>query len=72
LKNRISLKPAAYKSNTTNQTLPVQVSSANRVFTSAPLNSGEMENRGIEVDATVTVPANQRTGIKWDVGEAMQ
>ncbi len=50
LKNRITLKVAAYQSNTTNQTLPVQVSSATG-FTSALLNSGEMQNKGIEVDA---------------------
>lgn len=67
LKNRISLKVTAYKTNTTNQTLPVQISSATG-FTSALLNSGEMENKGIEVDANVTVLNNSRNGLKWDVG----
>lgn len=67
-KNRITLKLAAYKSNTTNQTLPVQVSSSTG-FTSALLNSGEMQNRGIEVDLNLTAVDNSRSGgIKWDVG----
>lgn len=68
LKNRISLKAAVYQSNTTNQTLPVQISSATG-FTSALLNSGEMENRGVEVDLNVT-PISSRTGLKWDIGAA--
>ena len=67
-KNRITLKLAAYQSNTTNQTLPVQVSSATG-FTSALLNSGEMQNKGIETDLAVTVVDNSRNGgIRWDIG----
>ncbi|MEO8110293.1 MAG: SusC/RagA family TonB-linked outer membrane protein [Ginsengibacter sp.] len=66
LRNRITLKVAAYQSNTTNQTLKVQVSSATG-FTEALLNSGEMKNKGIEVDLNTT-PVNSPTGFKWDIG----
>ncbi len=68
LKNRINLKLTAYQQNTINQTLPVQVSSATG-FTSALLNSGEMQNRGIEVDLNLTAIDNSRAGgVKWDLG----
>ncbi|MDQ6903267.1 MAG: SusC/RagA family TonB-linked outer membrane protein, partial [Bacteroidota bacterium] len=66
LRNRITLKAAVYQSNTVNQTLPVQVSSTTG-FTSALLNSGEMRNRGVEIDLNVT-PVNSRSGLKWDIG----
>ncbi len=66
INNKITLKVAAYKTNTINQTLPVQVSSATG-FTSALLNSGEMQNKGIEVDLDVT-PVSTRSGFKWDIG----
>jgi TonB-linked SusC/RagA family outer membrane protein len=66
LKNRATLTAAVYKTNTTNQTLPVQVSSATG-FTSALLNSGEMQNKGLEVDLNLT-PVNNRAGLRWDIG----
>ncbi|MEP6711791.1 MAG: SusC/RagA family TonB-linked outer membrane protein [Ferruginibacter sp.] len=68
LKNRISLKVTAYQQNTINQTLPVQVSSSTG-FTSALLNSGEMQNKGIEVDLNLTAIDNSRNGgVKLDLG----
>ncbi len=65
-KNRLSLKTAVYQSNTVNQTLPVQVSSATG-FTSALLNSGEMQNKGVEVDLNVTA-INSKSGFRWNIG----
>src|SRR6185437_7075261 len=67
LKNKITLKAAVYQSNTINQTLPVQVSSATG-FTSALLNSGEMQNKGIEADLDVSLIQNSRIGLRWNVG----
>ncbi|MEO7766351.1 MAG: SusC/RagA family TonB-linked outer membrane protein, partial [Ferruginibacter sp.] len=66
-KNKATLKLAVYQSNTINQTLPVQVSSATG-FTSALLNSGEMQNRGIEVDLNLTPVNNAAIGLRWDLG----
>ena len=67
-KNKVTAKVAVYQSNTINQTLPVQVSSATG-FSSALLNSGEMQNRGIEVDLNVTAINNTtRGGLRWDLG----
>ena len=66
LSNKLHLNVAAYQSNTVNQTLPVQVSSTTG-FTQALLNSGEMQNKGIEVDLDAT-PVNTRTGFKWQLG----
>jgi TonB-linked SusC/RagA family outer membrane protein len=64
--NKVLLKAAFYKSTTVNQTLPVQVSSATG-FTQALLNSGEMQNQGVEIDLDVT-PVNTQTGFKWQIG----
>jgi TonB-linked SusC/RagA family outer membrane protein len=66
LRNRITVKAALYQSNTVNQTLPVQVSSTTG-FTSALLNSGEMQNKGIEIDLGVT-PISTKSGFRWDIG----
>ena len=67
LSNRINLNVTVYKQNTINQTLPVQVSSTTG-FGSVLLNSGEMENKGIEVDLRLTALQNIRNGLKWDLG----
>ena len=68
LRDRLVLNLEAYKSNTTNQTLPVQVSSATG-FTSALLNSGEMQNKGIEAELSYKVIDRVRSGgIRLDVG----
>lgn len=66
LDNKILLTAAAYNTHTINQTLPVQISSATG-FTSVLLNSGEMQNKGIEIDLNVT-PVSTRSGFKWDIG----
>ncbi len=68
LRDRLNLKLAAYKSNTTNQTLPVQVSSATG-FSSALLNSGEMQNRGIEAELSyILLDRSRSKGVRVDVG----
>ena len=67
LKNKITTQVTLYQSNSTNQTLPVQVSSATG-FTSALLNSGEMQNRGVEFDLDVTPINNTKMGLRWDIG----
>jgi TonB-linked SusC/RagA family outer membrane protein len=66
LSDRIHLKTAVYQSNTNNQTLKAQVSSTTG-FTEALLNSGEMQNRGIEADLDVT-PVQSSSGLRWDIG----
>jgi TonB-linked SusC/RagA family outer membrane protein len=66
LRNRIGLNVTVYKQNTINQTLPVQVSSTTG-FGSVLLNSGEMQNKGIEVDLRVTALQDIRNGLKWDL-----
>ena len=66
LRNRITLKAAVYQSNTINQTLPVQVSYTTG-FNQALLNSGEMQNKGVEIDLNVT-PISSRSGLRWDIG----
>jgi TonB-linked SusC/RagA family outer membrane protein len=64
--SRVAFKTAVYQQNTNNQTLKVQVSSATG-FTEALLNSGEMQNRGIETDLDVTA-IRSTSGLRWDIG----
>jgi outer membrane receptor protein involved in Fe transport len=63
-KDRITVSAAAYKSTSKDQTIPIGISWATG-FNTAYVNSGEMENKGIELDARVTVL--QTKDIKWDV-----
>lgn len=49
---RFNLEAVYYKSNTINQTVPIQVSRATG-YTSALINSGEMANQGIELDLQI-------------------
>jgi len=67
LKNRIMLSGAWYTTNTTNQTIPITISSATG-FTSAVVNSGVMNNQGIEVDLKVSPIVKTRSGFRWDIG----
>ena len=50
--SRFNLELAYYKMNTTNQTVPIQISRATG-YTSALINTGEMQNQGIEVDLRI-------------------
>ncbi|QJD79011.1 SusC/RagA family TonB-linked outer membrane protein [Spirosoma rhododendri] len=50
--NRFNLEVAYFKSNTINQTVPIQISRATG-YTAALINTGEMENNGVEVDLRI-------------------
>ena len=64
LKDRITFSATAYQSNAKDQTIPVSISWATG-FNQANVNSGEMQNRGVELDLKVT-PV-QTKDIRWDV-----
>ncbi|HEV3251392.1 MAG TPA: TonB-dependent receptor, partial [Puia sp.] len=65
LNNRINFSAAVYKTITNNQTVPITISSTTG-FTKAYVNSGEMSNKGIELDLKVT--PIQTKDLRWDVG----
>ena len=67
LKNRILLSGAYYHTNTNNQTIPITISSSTG-FTSAVVNSGEMVNKGYELDLKVSPIVKTRSGFRWDFG----
>lgn len=67
LDNRINFKGAYYKENTKNQTLPVDIS-ASTGFTSAQINTGELENHGMELDLNVAPVVSLNNGFRWNVG----
>lgn len=52
LLGRFNLEMAYFKSNTINQTVPIQISRASG-YTSALINTGEMQNQGVEVDLKI-------------------
>jgi TonB-linked SusC/RagA family outer membrane protein len=52
LNNRVTMNGTWYQKSTTNQILPVTISSATG-YTSAVVNSGEVRNRGLELSATI-------------------
>ncbi len=67
LKNRINFTGAIYKQNTTNQTLPSQVSWATG-FNQTLINQGETQNIGVETDLKFTPLLDTRSGLRWDFG----
>jgi len=65
LENRVNLQFSYFQENTTNETVPIDVSNATG-FTQSLINIGEMLNKGLELDLNVTpVKTNN---LKWDVG----
>ena len=66
-KNRILLSAAVYKTNTVNQTIPITISTSTG-YSSSVVNSGEMQNKGIEVDLKFSPIVKTRSGFRWDVG----
>ena len=60
--SRANLKLALYQTNTTNQTVPIQISRATG-FVSALVNTGEMLNQGFEVDLNTTPAAEVYCGL---------
>jgi TonB-linked SusC/RagA family outer membrane protein len=63
--DRVSFDFTWYNQETTNQILPVQVSSTSG-FSSRMINAGKMRNRGIEMLTSVT-PVRLDNGFQWDV-----
>jgi TonB-linked SusC/RagA family outer membrane protein len=63
---KINFKTAYYQTNTTNQTVPFQVSSATG-YSQALINTGEMLNKGLEFDFAIT-PVSTSSGFIWKVG----
>jgi TonB-linked SusC/RagA family outer membrane protein len=63
--DRAGLKGAIYQSNTTEQTVPINVSSSSG-YGSALVNTGEMLNRGLEIDARIT-PIYTKSGFKLEL-----
>jgi TonB-linked SusC/RagA family outer membrane protein len=64
LKDRITFSANAYQSNAKDQTIPVSISWATG-YNSANVNSGEMQNKGIELDLKVTPVLTK--DIRWDI-----
>ena len=67
LKNRINFSAAVYNTKTNNQTIPISISSTTG-FTQAYVNSGEMTNKGVELDLKITPVVRTRDGFRWDIG----
>lgn len=64
LRNRISTNITVYQTNTTNQTVDMNISSATG-YTSSKINAGEMLNRGLEVELKTTPVQNLNW--RWDL-----
>ncbi|MEO6932519.1 MAG: hypothetical protein ABI151_12880 [Chitinophagaceae bacterium] len=65
LRNRINLQLSYFEGKTTNETVPIDISSATG-YTKSLANIGEMTNKGIELDLNVT--AIRTDNFKWDIG----
>ncbi|HVX50711.1 MAG TPA: SusC/RagA family TonB-linked outer membrane protein [Chitinophagaceae bacterium] len=66
LNNRLNFSAAWYNTNTKDQTIPISTSQTTG-YTSTFVNSGVIQNTGIELDLKYTV-LNNSNGVKWDVG----
>ncbi len=66
LKNRIDFQGTYFYEKTTDETVPVSVSSASG-YTSYLENIGRMDNRGVELDLRATI-LQQHNTLRWDVG----
>ena len=64
--NRINASVTYYKSNTTNQTLPVTTSPTTG-YLNAQINIGEVENTGLETKLDLQVLTKQQNGIGVDL-----
>jgi len=67
LNNKINFSAAVYNTNTKNQTIPISISSTTG-YTSAYVNSGVMQNKGIELDLHFAPIVNTKSGFRWDIG----
>lgn len=64
LHDKVILNATVYQKNTTNQILPVSIS-ASTGYSSAVVNSGEVQNRGFEIAATMT--PIEKPGFRWNM-----
>ncbi|MBI1780301.1 MAG: SusC/RagA family TonB-linked outer membrane protein [Sphingobacteriales bacterium] len=67
LKNRFNISAAYYSTHTTNQTIPIGISSTTG-YIQAYVNSGEMDNSGVELDLKITPLLKTKDGLRWDIG----
>jgi len=67
LQNRINVQLAYYIENTTNQTVPIQISPVTG-YAVQYTNVGEMQNKGFEGDLNLTPLIRLPGGFKWNVG----
>jgi TonB-linked SusC/RagA family outer membrane protein len=65
LKNRISFDAAAYRDNTVNQIMNIDVSNTTG-FSSKTINAGNLQNQGLELQAMFSVI--QKNDFTWDIG----
>lgn len=65
--NRINFKGAYYKQNTRDQTVPIGISPATG-FTGTQINTGEVENHGLEFDLSATPVISLHNGFRWNLG----
>ncbi len=65
--DRFNLEATYYKSQTTNQTVPIDVSRATG-YSQALINTGSMDNYGLEVDLRSIKPIVNAGGFTWDIG----
>ena len=67
LQNRINFQLAYYNENTTNQTVPVQVSPVTG-YGIQYINVGKMQSKGLEADLNLTPLIRLPGGFRWNVG----
>ena len=67
LQNRVNVQLAYYLENTTNQTVPIQISPVTG-YGIQYTNVGEMQNKGFEGDLNLTPLIHLANGLKWNVG----
>ncbi len=64
-KNRLGVDITYYNGKTTNQILPVTISTASG-YSNVVINAGEIQNKGLEVVLYAT-PVSTPSGFRWDV-----
>ena len=64
--DRINAEVVYYRTETTNQTVPIQVSRGTG-FNSALINTGSMQNEGIEIDLKTIRPIVNVGGFTWNI-----
>lgn len=64
--DRFNLEAVYYKSTTTNQTVPIDVSRATG-YSRALINTGSMDNQGVELDLRTIKPLVNTGGFTWDI-----